>query len=61
MAASDQSAEIHVGYIANLVNIEYPGCIKNPEKALQTLGGLKKLKEVGRNIQFLSIMYWPYY
>ena len=46
-ALSTQNIEIHYTNIAKLIDIEYPGKIVDPEKALSTLGGLKNLTKVG--------------
>lgn len=46
-ALSGQNVSIRVrGEVATLVNIEYPGRIVNPEKAMKTLGGVKELSQV---------------
>ena len=38
--------KIKVGEIHTLMNIEYPGRIENPDKAVKTLGGIDKLSQV---------------
>ena len=44
--ASGQNVKIKVGEIHTLMNIEYPGRIENPDKAVKTLGGIDKLSQV---------------
>lgn len=33
-------------YSRNLVSIQYPGVVNNPDKAIETLGGMKAISKV---------------